>query len=69
MKIHESLKYQVKMAARRKGIKLKDLAAEIEMHPTDFSQRLAGTKNLSLKDLERIAEALEVQPYELLKPE
>jgi len=44
------------------------LAELAGLHRTYVSAVERGERNISLKNVQRIAEALEVQPYQLLKP-
>lgn len=44
-----------------------DLAKILNLHPTDISGIERGIRNLSLKNIERLAKALDIAPDKLLK--
>lgn len=50
----------------RRGLLQSTLAERLNEHPTWVSRRIAGRIPLDLNDLERIAGALDVDPFQLL---
>ncbi len=57
---------RVRLFRKKKNWTLEDLAAESGLHPSSISQVERGERNLTLKNLSRLAEGLEVDPYQLL---
>ena len=55
----------IKKIAKSKGIQIKDLATALEMTKENLS-RLINSENPTLKSIEKIAAALNVQPAEIL---
>ena len=58
----------IRTYAKARGIKLKDIYEQMPMGKGPFYERLAGTTTLTLDELERIAEILNVEPERLLVP-
>jgi len=57
---------RVRLFRKKKDWTLEDLALESGLHPSSISQVERGERNLTLKNLSRLAEGLEVDPYQLL---
>lgn len=55
----------IKRITKEKGIQIKDLAATLEMTKENLS-RLINSDNPTLKSIEKIAAALNVEPSEIL---
>lgn len=55
----------IKRITKEKGIQIKDLAATLEMTKENLS-RLINSDNPTLKSIEKIAIALNVEPSEIL---
>lgn len=52
-----------------RGLSQEELAFRSELHRTYISAVERKKKNISIKNIEKIAKALEVEPYMLLKKE
>lgn len=57
---------RVRLFREKKGWTLEDLAVESGLHPSSISQVERGERNLTLKNLSRLADGLDVDPYQLL---
>lgn len=57
---------RVRLFRKKKGWTLEDLAMESGLHPSSISQVERGERNLTLKNLSRLANGLDVDPYQLL---
>lgn len=57
---------RVRLFRKKKGWTLEDLAVESGLHPSSISQVERGERNLTLKNLSRLASGLDVDPYQLL---
>lgn len=51
---------QIRRVMRQKGIKSRDLALRLRMHPQSVARLLRGTQNMQIDTLYRFADALEV---------
>lgn len=60
------IKTNIVQALRDQGRTQKDLAASLEVTTQTLQYYFSG--NITIKNLERIAAALEVEPWRLLKP-
>lgn len=58
---------RVKKIRVEKKLSQGDLAKIVNVHPTDISGIERGKRNMSLKNIERLAKALGVSTNELLK--
>lgn len=58
--LQQRIGHAVRVIARDKGITLKALAESLEMSKQSFYDRLRGKTTLSVDDLDRLAEELEV---------
>lgn len=58
---------RVKEIRLKKGFSQGDLAKILDVHPTDISGIERGKRNMSLKNIERLAKALGVTIEELIK--
>lgn len=52
---------------KQKGLSQEDLALKSGLHRTYISDIERGSRNLSLKNIEKIAKALEISPKSLLE--
>jgi transcriptional regulator with XRE-family HTH domain len=53
---------------KRRGLSQEQLALETEMKRSYVSDLERGTRNPSVRAVERLAKALSVEPWELLQP-
>ena len=58
---------RVKKIRAEKKLSQGDLAKIVDVHPTDISGIERGKRNMSLKNIERLAKALGVSIEELMK--
>lgn len=58
---------RVKEIRLKKGLSQGDLARIIKVHPTDISGIERGVRNMALKNIDRLAKALNVKIEELIK--
>lgn len=58
---------RVKKIRLEKNLSQGDLAKIVDVHPTDISGIERGKRNMSLKNIERLAKALGVSVEELMK--
>lgn len=58
---------RVKKIRLEKSLSQGDLAKIVDVHPTDISGIERGKRNMSLKNIERLAKALGVPVDELMK--
>ena len=58
----------LKLYRNQKGISQEKLAELAGLHRTYISAVERERRNISLENIERIAKALEIEPYLLLKP-
>ena len=58
---------RVKEIRLKKGFSQGSLAKILDVHPTDISGIERGKRNMSLKNIERLAKALGVSMQELLR--
>jgi len=68
VKSAEIFRKTVSFLAQQKGFSVRSLALKIGMDPSGFAKLLKGKNHPSLDTLDKIAEALEVSSFELLKP-
>ncbi|MDU5526686.1 MAG: helix-turn-helix transcriptional regulator [Finegoldia magna] len=59
----------LKFYRAERGLSQEELAFRSELHRTYISAVERKKKNISIKNIEKIAKALEVEPYMLLKKE
>ncbi len=57
---------RVRLFRKKKNWTLEDLAGKSGLHPSSISQVERGERNLTLKNLSRLADGLDVDPYQLL---
>lgn len=57
---------RVRKLRKNKGWTLDDLSRASGLHPSSISQVERGERNITLENLSRLAEALEVAPYQFL---
>lgn len=65
--IHSVLGENVKFFRLRNKISQEDFAEKCGLHRTYISSVERGLRNISLTNIEKIALALKIEPYELLK--
>lgn len=65
----ELLKYMIRERAKAVGLSIKDVAKKSKMSPPQLSRYLTTDKVPSLSVIDRLAAALDCQPWELIKPE
>jgi transcriptional regulator with XRE-family HTH domain len=58
----------VREQRKRRGLSQEQLALETEMKRSYVSDLERGTRNPSVRAVERLARALSVEPWELLQP-
>jgi transcriptional regulator with XRE-family HTH domain len=58
---------KVKEIRLKKNMSQGDLAKILSVHPTDISGIERGVRNMALKNIERLAKALDVSIEELIK--
>lgn len=68
MDIREQVGQNVQRFRQQKKLSQEDLAFEAEIHRTYISGVERGVRNPTVTVLERIANALDVEVWELLKP-
>lgn len=59
------MELRVKEVCKAKGVTMKDLASKVGMHPVNLSTALS--RNPTLSTLQKIADALAVEPVELIE--
>ena len=64
--IQEQLGYAIKRLRKTKSISQEKFAMSIEMDRTYFSSVEAGKRNISLKNIEKIAKGLDISVSDLL---
>lgn len=64
----EALAANIVALRREKGWSQEDLAFECGLHRTFIAHVERLARNIALDNIERIAQALDVEPYELLLP-
>lgn len=69
MEIVEIFIKNLKKYRTEKKLSQEDLAAKAELHRTYISSVERGQRNLSLKNIEKIAKALEIEVYKLFMEE
>lgn len=57
---------RIRQFRKDRGWTLEDLSGASGLHPSSISQAERGERNLTLSNLERLAEGLEVEPFQLL---
>ncbi len=57
----------LKTQRKKKGISQEELAAICGLHRTYIGAVERAERNISIKNIEKISVALEIQPFELLK--
>ncbi len=57
---------RVRKFRKQKGWTLEELSKESGLHQSSISQIERGQRNLTLKNLNRLSEGLDVDPYQLL---
>lgn len=67
MKIEEKLGLKIKQLRNKIGISQEELAFRCDLHRTYISSVELGKRNVSIKNIEKIALALEVEIIELFK--
>jgi transcriptional regulator with XRE-family HTH domain len=68
MDLRDTLASNLRRLRAEKGLAQDDLAYEADVSRSYLSQLEKGTFYASLKILEKLADALGVQPYELIAP-
>lgn len=68
MGLPQILGRNVREVRRRRGLSQEQLALDADMKRSYVSDLERGTRNPSVKAIERLAEALGVEPWALLKP-
>lgn len=67
MILREIFAYNIRNIRLKKGISQEELAFSCELHRTYISDIERAKRNVSIDNIEKIADALEVAPYKLLK--
>lgn len=67
MNIIKTVSKNIKKYRTQRGYSQENLAELANLHRTYIGSIERGERNLSLKNLQRIADALEVKPEELIK--
>lgn len=57
----------LKLARKKKKLSQEELASLCDLHRTYIGALERAERNISIKNIEKIAHALEIKPYELLK--
>lgn len=60
------LKNRITEIRNARGLSIEELAAKADMSPSYVSRMARGERNISLKNLEKLAVALECQPEDLM---
>ncbi|MGM0934047.1 MAG: helix-turn-helix domain-containing protein [Bacteroidota bacterium] len=67
MKIEEKLGRRIKQIRTEKGVSQEELAFRCDLHRTYISSVELGKRNVSIRNIEKIALALDVELIELFK--
>jgi len=67
MKIEKKLGFKIKQLRNKIGISQEELASMCNLHRTYISSVELGKRNVSIKNIEKIALSLNVEIFELLK--
>ena len=67
MNIQTKLGIRIKQLRKEKGISQEELAFKAGLHRTYLSDIERGTRNVSIRNIEKIAKALGVTPSKLLE--
>ncbi len=67
MNIQTQLGIRIKQLRKEKGISQEELAFKAGLHRTYMSDVERGTRNVSIRNIEKIAKALGVTPSKLLE--
>ncbi len=67
MNIQTKLGIRIKQLRKEKGISQEELAFKAGLHRTYMSDVERGTRNVSIRNIEKIAKALSVTPSKLLE--
>lgn len=67
MKIEEKLGLKIKQLRNKIGISQEELAFRCDLHRTYISSVELGKRNISIRNIEKIALALEVEIIDLFK--
>jgi len=67
MNIQTQLGIRIKQLRKEKGISQEELAFKAGLHRTYMSDVERGTRNVSIRNIEKIAKALSVTPSKLLE--
>lgn len=57
---------RIRQFRKDRGWTLQDLSGASGLHPSSISQAERGERNLTLSNLQRLAEGLDVEPFQLL---
>ena len=65
--LYEKLGHNIKRLRKSRNLSQEELALRATLDLTSISETESGLRNSSLKTIQKLAKALNVEPYELLK--